>query len=113
MLRVFPVRTCSSGVFKRSAQIGRPCLLGYIGKCAAPCVGRVTPEEHRELAEDFCDFMAGRTGAYLRRIEQQMMAAAEEMEYERAARLRDDIGALRKAPWRRTRSSSTTPPTPT
>ncbi|GGT96307.1 excinuclease ABC subunit UvrC [Streptomyces violascens] len=97
MLRVFPVRTCSAGVFKRSAQIGRPCLLGYIGKCAAPCVGRVTPEEHRELAEDFCDFMAGRTGAYLRRIEQQMMAAAEDMEYERAARLRDDIEALRKA----------------
>ncbi|WP_438294449.1 excinuclease ABC subunit UvrC [Streptomyces sp. HUAS TT7] len=97
MLRVFPVRTCSAGVFKRSAQIGRPCLLGYIGKCAAPCVGRVTPEEHRELAEDFCDFMAGRTGTYLRRIEQQMMAAAEDMEYERAARLRDDIEALRKA----------------
>ncbi|MGW2860745.1 excinuclease ABC subunit UvrC [Streptomyces sp. NPDC001205] len=97
MLRVFPVRTCSAGVFKRSAQIGRPCLLGYIGKCAAPCVGRVTPEEHRELAEDFCDFMAGRTGAYLRRIEQEMMAAAEDMEYERAARLRDDIEALRKA----------------
>ncbi|GAA4119276.1 excinuclease ABC subunit UvrC [Streptomyces hundungensis] len=97
MLRVFPVRTCSAGVFKRSAQIGRPCLLGYIGKCAAPCVARVTPEEHRELAEDFCDFMAGRTGAYLRRIEQQMMAAAEDMEYERAARLRDDLGALKKA----------------
>ncbi|MCT9088283.1 excinuclease ABC subunit UvrC [Streptomyces sp. ASQP_92] len=97
MLRVFPVRTCSAGVFKRSAQIGRPCLLGYIGKCAAPCVGRVTPEEHRELAEDFSDFMAGRTGTYLRRVEQQMMAAAEDMEYERAARLRDDLGALRKA----------------
>ncbi|MGW8726550.1 excinuclease ABC subunit UvrC [Streptomyces sp. NPDC055808] len=97
MLRVFPVRTCSAGVFKRSAQIGRPCLLGYIGKCAAPCVARVTPEEHRELAEDFCDFMAGRTGAYLRRVEQQMMAAAEDMEYERAARLRDDLGALKKA----------------
>ncbi|MEU3503980.1 excinuclease ABC subunit UvrC [Streptomyces hundungensis] len=97
MLRVFPVRTCSAGVFKRSAQIGRPCLLGYIGKCAAPCVGRVTPEEHRELAEDFSDFMAGRTGAYLRRVEQQMMAAAEDMEYERAARLRDDLGALKKA----------------
>ncbi|MEV6043818.1 excinuclease ABC subunit UvrC [Streptomyces xanthochromogenes] len=97
MLRVFPVRTCSAGVFKRSAQIGRPCLLGYIGKCAAPCVARVTPEEHRELAEDFCDFMAGRTGAYLRRVEQQMMDAAEDMEYERAARLRDDLGALKKA----------------
>ncbi|NEA76475.1 excinuclease ABC subunit UvrC [Streptomyces sp. SID13588] len=97
MLRVFPVRTCSAGVFKRSAQIGRPCLLGYIGKCAAPCVGRVTPDEHRELAEEFCDFMAGRTGTYLRRLEQQMREAAGEMEYERAARLRDDIEALKRA----------------
>ncbi|MFD5622580.1 excinuclease ABC subunit UvrC [Streptomyces yangpuensis] len=97
MLRVFPVRTCSAGVFKRSAQIGRPCLLGYIGKCSAPCVGRVTPEEHRELAEDFCDFMAGRTGAYLSRLEKEMHIAAEDMEYEKAARLRDDIGALRRA----------------
>ncbi|ADI11144.1 excinuclease ABC subunit C [Streptomyces bingchenggensis BCW-1] len=97
MLRVFPVRTCSAGVFKRSAQIGRPCLLGYIGKCSAPCVGRVTAEEHRRLAEEFCDFMAGRTGAYLRRLEQQMQEAAEEMEYEKAARLRDDIGALKRA----------------
>ncbi|MGG8405390.1 excinuclease ABC subunit UvrC [Streptomyces sp. 12297] len=97
MLRVFPVRTCSAGVFKRSAQIGRPCLLGYIGKCSAPCVGRVTPEEHRELAEDFCDFMAGRTGTYLSRLERLMHEAAEEMEYEKAARLRDDIGALRRA----------------
>ncbi|MFF8270928.1 excinuclease ABC subunit UvrC [Streptomyces sp. NPDC016562] len=97
MLRVFPVRTCSAGVFKRSAQIGRPCLLGYIGKCSAPCVGRVTPEEHRELAEDFCDFMAGRTGTYLSRLEREMHDAAEEMEYEKAARLRDDIGALRRA----------------
>ncbi|AXK32982.1 excinuclease ABC subunit UvrC [Streptomyces armeniacus] len=97
MLRAFPVRTCSAGVFKRSAQIGRPCLLGYIGKCSAPCVGRVSPEEHRELAEEFCDFMAGRTGTYLRRLERQMQEAAEEMEYEKAARLRDDIEALTRA----------------
>lgn len=97
MLRAFPVRTCSAGVFKRSAQIGRPCLLGYIGKCSAPCVGRVTAAEHRELAEEFCDFMAGRTGAYLRRLERRMHEAAEEMEYEKAARLRDDIGALKRA----------------
>ncbi|WP_438488582.1 excinuclease ABC subunit UvrC [Streptomyces sp. S186] len=97
LLRVFPVRTCSAGVFKRSAQIGRPCLLGYIGKCSAPCVGRISPEDHRELAEEFCDFMAGRTGAHLRRLERAMQEAAEEMEYERAARLRDDIGALRRA----------------
>ncbi len=97
LLRVFPVRTCSAGVFKRSAQIGRPCLLGYIGKCSAPCVGRVSADEHRELAEDFCDFMAGRTGTYLRRLEKQMQDAAAEMEYERAARLRDDIEALKRA----------------
>ncbi|MGW6582416.1 excinuclease ABC subunit UvrC [Streptomyces globisporus] len=97
MLRVFPVRTCSAGVFKNAARTGRPCLLGYIGKCSAPCVGRVTPEEHRDLAEDFCDFMAGRTGAYIRRLEKDMMQAAEEMEYERAARLRDDAEALKRA----------------
>ncbi|MFF7974699.1 excinuclease ABC subunit UvrC [Streptomyces sp. NPDC007905] len=97
LLRVFPVRTCSAGVFKNATRTGRPCLLGYIGKCSAPCVGRITPEEHRDLAEEFCDFMAGRTGTYLRRLEKQMMEAAEEMEYERAARLRDDIEALKKA----------------
>ncbi|MFF2849280.1 excinuclease ABC subunit UvrC [Streptomyces sp. NPDC058001] len=97
LLRVFPVRTCSAGVFKNAARTGRPCLLGYIGKCSAPCVSRVSAEEHRELAEEFCDFMAGRTGTYIRRLEQGMREAAEEMEYERAARLRDDIEALRKA----------------
>ncbi|MEU5309904.1 excinuclease ABC subunit UvrC [Streptomyces sp. NPDC021562] len=97
LLRVFPVRTCSAGVFKNAARTGRPCLLGYIGKCSAPCVGRIDPEDHRELAEEFCDFMAGRTGTYLRRLENRMTEAAEEMEYERAARLRDDIGALKKA----------------
>jgi excinuclease ABC subunit C len=97
LLRVFPVRTCSAGVFKNAARTGRPCLLGYIGKCSAPCVERVSAEEHRELAEEFCDFMAGRTGTYLRRLEKQMTQAAEEMEYERAARLRDDIEALKKA----------------
>ncbi|QKW05854.1 excinuclease ABC subunit UvrC [Streptomyces sp. NA04227] len=97
LLRVFPVRTCSAGVFKNAARTGRPCLLGYIGKCSAPCVGRVDPVEHRELAEEFCDFMAGRTGTYIRRLEARMTEAAEEMEYERAARLRDDIEALRKA----------------
>ncbi|MGW0415923.1 excinuclease ABC subunit UvrC [Streptomyces collinus] len=97
LLRVFPVRTCSAGVFKNAARTGRPCLLGYIGKCSAPCVGRITPEDHRDLAEEFSDFMAGRTGTYLRRLERQMTEAAEDMEYERAARLRDDIEALKKA----------------
>ncbi|HJX43128.1 MAG TPA: excinuclease ABC subunit UvrC [Geodermatophilus sp.] len=97
LTRVFPARTCSNGVFTRAGQIGRPCLLGYIGKCAAPCVGRVSAEEHRAIVDDFCDFMAGRTDAMVRRLEREMAEAAEAMEYERAARLRDDLGALRRA----------------
>jgi excinuclease ABC subunit C len=97
LLRVFPVRTCSAGVFKRAGQIGRPCLLGYIGKCSAPCVGRVDAAEHRRLAEEFCDFMAGQTGKFIKRLETQMRAAAAGEEYERAARLRDDVKALERA----------------
>ncbi|HVE25639.1 MAG TPA: excinuclease ABC subunit UvrC [Sporichthya sp.] len=97
LLRVFPARTCSAGVFKRAGQVGRPCLLGYIGKCSAPCVDRVSAEEHRRIVEDFCDFMAGQTTTYLRRLEKEMQAAAAVQEYERAARLRDDIGALKRA----------------
>jgi excinuclease ABC subunit C len=97
MLRVFPMRTCSSGVFKRANQVGRPCLLGYIDKCSAPCVGRVSPEEHRAIAEDFCDFMGGNTTKFVRRLERRMQQASAELEYEQAARLRDDIGALNKA----------------
>jgi excinuclease ABC subunit C len=97
LLRVFPVRTCSAGVFRRSHQIGRPCLLGYIGKCSAPCVDRVSADEHRALVDDFCDFMSGDTGKFIRRLERAMKAAAGEEEYERAARLRDDIQALQRA----------------
>jgi excinuclease ABC subunit C len=97
LLRVFPVRTCSAGVFKRAGQIGRPCLLGYIGKCSAPCVGQVSEAEHRQLAEDFCDFMAGQTARFTKRLEAQMREAAQAEEYERAARLRDDIQALGRA----------------
>src|SRR6188768_1331067 len=97
LLRVFPMRTCSSGVFKRAGQVGRPCLLGYIDKCSAPCVGRVDADEHRAIAEDFCDFMAGNTGKFVKRLERQMRAASDAQEYELAARLRDDLGALHKA----------------
>ena len=97
LTRVFPARTCSTGVFKRAGQIGRPCLLGYIGKCSAPCVGRVSAEEHRAIVDDFCDFMAGRTEHLVKRLERQMAQAADDLEYERAARLRDDLGAVRRA----------------
>ncbi|MFG2106685.1 excinuclease ABC subunit UvrC [Micromonospora chersina] len=97
LLRVFPARTCSSGVFKRAGQVGRPCLLGYIGKCSAPCVGSVTAEGHREIVNGFCDFMAGRTDTMVRRLEKEMLEASEQLEFERAARLRDDVAALRRA----------------
>ncbi|MCY1138793.1 excinuclease ABC subunit UvrC [Actinoplanes sp. Pm04-4] len=97
LLRVFPARTCSAGVFKRSGQIGRPCLLGYIGKCSAPCVGTVTAEQHRAIVDDFCDFMAGKTDTFVKRLERDMMQASEELNFEHAARLRDDIAALRRA----------------
>jgi excinuclease ABC subunit C len=97
LLRVFPVRTCSNGVFRRAGQVGRPCLLGYIDKCSAPCVGRVSVDEHRIIAEEFCDFMAGNTGRFVKRLEARMKAAAAELDYEQAARLRDDLGALTRA----------------
>jgi excinuclease ABC subunit C len=97
LTRVFPARTCSAGVFKRHNQIGRPCLLGYIDKCSAPCVGRVSAEQHRAIVTDFCDFLSGKTDRLVRDLERQMSAAAEELDFERAARLRDNIGALRRA----------------
>jgi excinuclease ABC subunit C len=97
LLRVFPVRSCSAGVFRRAAQVGRPCLLGYIGKCSAPCVGRVSSDEHREIVDDLVAFLEGQTAKYVRRLEREMRAAAAATDYERAARLRDDIAALQRA----------------
>ena len=96
LLRVFPVRSCSPGVFKRARASGRPCLLGYIDKCSAPCVGRIGEADHRALAEDLCSFLAGRTGPYLRELDERMRLAAANLDFERAARLRDDAAALRR-----------------
>ena len=95
LLRVFPVRSCSSAVFARARASGRPCLLGYIDKCSAPCVGRIGEADHRALAEDLCSFLAGRTGPYLRELDERMRLAAADLDFERAARLRDDAAALR------------------
>ena len=97
VLRVFPVRTCSKGVFKRAGQVGRPCLLGYIGKCSAPCVGRVTAEEHRALVDDLVAFLSGDIRRLVRQRESEMREAAAMLDFERAARLRDDIAALQRA----------------
>ncbi len=113
LLRVFPVRTCSAGVFKRAGQIGRPCLLGYIGKCSAPCVGRVSEAEHRKLAEEFCDFMAGQTARFTKRLEARDArgGAGRGVRAGRAAAGRHR-GAGRGR-WRRRRSCSATAPTAT
>lgn len=96
LLRVFPVRTCSAGVFRRAERSGRPCLLGFIDKCSAPCTGAISEADHRVLAERFCDFMAGNTARYTKEIERRMREASAALDFETAARLRDDLAALTK-----------------
>ena len=102
LLKVFPVRSCRDGVFARATQVGRPCLLGYIGKCSAPCVGRVSAEDHRSLVQDFCTFMSGQGESFIRDLDRHMREAASDQRYEEAARLRDRAGALRRAMERNT-----------
>jgi excinuclease ABC subunit C len=97
ILRIYPIRSCSAGTFRRAQQIGRPCLLGHIGKCAAPCVGSITATDHRALVGEFISFLSSDPGRHLRSLEKQMNAAASEMDYEKAARIRDDIAALNRA----------------
>jgi len=97
LLRVFPVRTCSQGVYDRCARTGRPCLYYHIGRCSAPCVGHVTIGEHRELVDALADFLDGNTAPVLDRLERQMQAASSDQEYERAAVLRDQLFAARRA----------------
>lgn len=97
LTRVFPIRTCRDGVFKRAAQVGRPCLLGYIDRCSAPCVGRIEPEAYAKVVDDFCSFVNGQSDGFVRQLESQMFEAAERTDYEEAARLRDRIGALTRA----------------
>ncbi len=97
LVRVFPIRTCRDGVFRRAKQVGRPCLLGYIEKCSAPCVGRIDAAGYQALVDDFCSFMAGQTEPFLRELESRMLLASSRQEYEEAARLRDRLGALNRA----------------
>ena len=107
LLRTFPMRTCSKGVFDRHRRLGRPCILYDIHKCSGPCVGRVSPEEHRAIVEDFVAFMDGRTRPTLQRLEAEMRQAAEQLNFELAARLRDQLGSVRKAMERQQMVSST------
>ncbi|HVE76738.1 MAG TPA: excinuclease ABC subunit UvrC, partial [Actinomycetota bacterium] len=96
LLRVFPLRSCSRGVFDRARSSNRPCLLYDIGRCAGPCVGHVDPEEHRRIVESFCTFMDGRHDDVVRDLTGRMKAAADSQEFEHAARLRDQLSAVRR-----------------
>lgn len=97
MLKAFPMRSCTESTYKRAQSTNRPCLLGDIGKCAAPCVGRVTPEQHRSIALDFASFMAGNDVSHVRSLKVDMAKASRDFDYESAARIRDQIGALETA----------------
>ncbi|WP_100444942.1 excinuclease ABC subunit UvrC [Glycomyces xiaoerkulensis] len=96
LTRVFPIRTCSDTEFKRCGRIGRPNLLADIGKCSAPCVGDISEADYRELVDGFCSFMSGDTAPVRRRLLDDMQAASESLDFEKAARLRDDLAALDK-----------------
>jgi excinuclease ABC subunit C len=96
LLRVFPIRSCSKGVFDTAARSNRPCLLYHIGRCSAPCTGEVTAEEHLRLVHDFCSFMDGDYDRVVTDLRKRMEAASQALEYEQAARLRDQLVALRR-----------------
>jgi len=97
LLKPFPMRSCSDATYKRAEQTGRPCLLGDIGKCAAPCVGRISKSDHKAIAIDFASFMAGQDRKFTARLQTQMIEASERMDYEAAARYRDQLHALETA----------------
>jgi excinuclease ABC subunit C len=97
LLRTFPMRTCSQGVFDRQRRLGRPCILYDISKCSGPCVGHISAEDHREIVEEFIAFMEGRSRPVLRRLEDEMREAASQLNFETAARLRDQLASVRKA----------------
>ena len=94
LLSVFPMRSCTKSQFNQARRLGRPCLFGHIGKCSAPCIERVTPEEHRETAMSLIRFMEGGGSKAIATRRKRMLEAANAEEYETAARLRDEISAL-------------------
>jgi excinuclease ABC subunit C len=97
LLRSFPIRTCSPGKFNEHQRLGRPCLLFHIEKCSGPCVGEIEELPYRVLVQELCDFLDGDTDDIVHRLEAEMASAAKELEYERAARVRDRLLAVRKA----------------
>ncbi|MBN9150365.1 MAG: excinuclease ABC subunit UvrC [Micrococcales bacterium] len=94
LLKVFPMRSCSDSVYRRAEQSGRPCLLGEIGKCAAPCVGRISKEDHKSIALDYASFMAGNDSTFIAELSDRMAAASAQLDYESAAKYRDQLSAI-------------------
>jgi excinuclease ABC subunit C len=97
LLRSFPIRTCSPAKFNEHQRLGRPCLLFHIEKCAGPCVGEIDEMPYRQLVTELCEFLDGDTDDVVKRLEASMREAATDLEFERAARLRDRLTAVRKA----------------
>ncbi len=97
LLRTFPIRTCSDNKLGRHQKLGRPCLLFHIEKCSGPCVGEIDQEAYDVLVGELIDFLDGDTDTIVKRLETQMREAADELEFERAARLRDRLESVRKA----------------
>jgi len=97
LLRTFPLRTCSDNKFQSHEKLGRPCLQFHIEKCSGPCVGEVEKFEYDGFVEELLSFLSGDTDDVVRRLEKDMQAAAADLEFERAARLRDRLTAVRKA----------------
>src|SRR5438477_7408940 len=97
LLRTFPIRTCSDNKFGRHERLGRPCLLGHIEKCSMPCVDAIDKDHYDRLVADLIDFLDGDTAPVVRRLTAQMKEAADGLEFERAARLRDRLTAVTKA----------------
>ena len=97
LLRSFPIRTCSPSKFRQHERLGRPCLLFHIEKCSGPCVGEIDEVAYRQLVDELCDFLDGDTDPIVKRLDAEMRAAATELEFEKAARLRDRLATVRRA----------------
>ena len=94
LLRVFPVRSCTAGVFRNAKAAGRPCLLAHIDRCSAPCVGKISEPDHRQLVKEFMSFMSGNSKDIMSDIANRMKLASQSQDYEQASVLRDDLAAL-------------------
>jgi excinuclease ABC subunit C len=97
LIKLFPVRSCSNTNFERARRVSRPCLLGDIGKCAAPCVQRVSSTEHKEIANHLIEFMSNGSTDITEELRKEMQAAADAEEFEKAGKLRDQLAALERA----------------